>query len=352
MKEPTEIVPSEEIEVYGDALPVVASGDVDIQIATAKRYPRSIDLFLTNSKSLIAEDERVADDCMYAKPQGGKKIIGASIRLAEIAASNYGNLVIGSQEVAIEHNRVIVQGVCWDLEKNVRISKQVSRSIVGNNGRYPQHMIVTTAMAAQSIALRNAIFSIIPKTYINSLLRFAREIVLGDEDTMVKKRTKMFEFLKENEISQQQVFDLLGVHGIKDITGDKYIELRGYLNAVSQGDMTIQELFSPKEEKKKPPTGAGSKRTIRKDKTPANDDELKPTSPETTPEPEITEATQKIATDWIKKIEGCKTIEDTQQVYKEFCKKDEDVVGEALAKTVTNALVRKRSEIDQNAMNL
>lgn len=70
------------------------------------------------------------------------------------------------------------------------------------------------------------------------------------------------------------------------------------------------------------------------------------------PNPEITEATQKLATDWMKKIEGCDSVEETQRVFKEFHEKDEKTVGTILADTVYKAVQQKRYELDQSTMEL
>ena len=62
----------------------LARAEIDVQIATARRYPRSITLASKNIRDLVTLDKDAAAECMYALPRGGKPIQGPSIRLAEI----------------------------------------------------------------------------------------------------------------------------------------------------------------------------------------------------------------------------------------------------------------------------
>src|SRR6185369_14649302 len=66
--------------------------EIDIQIATAKRYPRSITAFKRQCLEMATLDEETAGSMYYVLPRAGKKIEGPSVRLAEIAGSAWGNL--------------------------------------------------------------------------------------------------------------------------------------------------------------------------------------------------------------------------------------------------------------------
>src|SRR4051812_48501652 len=66
--------------------------EVDIQISTAKRYPRSIRNFKQQALEMATFDEETAEGCFYSLPRGGKPIEGPSARLAEIVLSAWGNV--------------------------------------------------------------------------------------------------------------------------------------------------------------------------------------------------------------------------------------------------------------------
>src|SRR5690348_6841125 len=71
---------------YSVALSAVDRASIDMQIATAKQYPRSITAALREATELATLDEETAKTMLYALKRGGKVIPGPSVRLAEILA--------------------------------------------------------------------------------------------------------------------------------------------------------------------------------------------------------------------------------------------------------------------------
>src|SRR3954451_2190446 len=85
----------------GQALDAQTRGEIDIQIATAHRFPRSVKKSLQEALSLATVDEDTAGACGYELParagsDSNEPIKGPSIRLAEIFASCWEYLRIGS----------------------------------------------------------------------------------------------------------------------------------------------------------------------------------------------------------------------------------------------------------------
>src|SRR5580692_8587501 len=141
----------------------IVRAEIDTQIATAKAYPRSVALFKKKALGLATEDQDTAESCFYAVPRGGKKIEGPSIRLAEIVGYSWGNLNYGSRIIADDGKMVTAQGVCHDLESNVRASVEINRRVTNKQGkRYNDDLVILTSNAAAAIALRNAIFKVVP----------------------------------------------------------------------------------------------------------------------------------------------------------------------------------------------
>jgi phosphoribulokinase len=86
--------------VTSDALGALERSQIDMQISTAKKYPRSVKAFMEEAQGMIALNQETAEACNYKlkrKEKGGgiKYIEGPSIRLLEIAASCYTNLRYG-----------------------------------------------------------------------------------------------------------------------------------------------------------------------------------------------------------------------------------------------------------------
>lgn len=228
----------------GGALSAIVGAEVDKQIATARRFPRSIQKAMEEATSLVSMTEDIAAECFYSLKRDDKQIMGPSARLAEIIAHSWGNMRAGARIVSEDSEFVTAQGFAWDLEKNTAIGYEVKRRIANRNGqRYSLDMIGVTSNAACSIALRNAILKIVPKALWSGIYDRAVETVRGDFKTFESRRTKALETLKTFGVDAEQIFEKLGVKGEADITIDHIVELRGYATALKDNETTVEELF-------------------------------------------------------------------------------------------------------------
>lgn len=235
--------------VGSEALMAIERSQIDTQIATAKKYPRSPAAFLKEASGMISLSVEVAEGCNYKLKRKGKDgvviIEGPSVRLLEIAASSYGNLKYGSRTIAIDEDFVTAQGVAFDLEKNVSSSVEVKRSIKSKFGRYSQDMIMVTANAAGAIARRNALNGIIPRVYISLLSEQAKKVALGDIKTLPERRQKAFDyFTKTIGVRLELVLAYLEKKSIDDCTLEDVGELQELKTALKEGATTIEEAFS------------------------------------------------------------------------------------------------------------
>lgn len=241
---------SEEGEVVGgvDAAQALAisSSELNQQIATAKRYPRSIKQFIDTATELATLDEETAEECIYALPRDGRTIEGPSARFAEILAYAWGNCRAGARTIGEDAAFVKSQGTFLDLEKNVGIQFEVSRRITDKRGnRYKPDMIGTTANAAGSIALRNAVLKGIPKAFWKKAYQRARGVVAGDFKTLANRRAEAFKQFAVFGVTPEMIFALLEIKGVEDVTLDHMVTLKGILTAIKEGDTTPEQVFSP-----------------------------------------------------------------------------------------------------------
>lgn len=219
---------------------------IDQQIATAKAYPRSIDTFKQDVLSMATLDQETAESMYFQLPRDGKLIEGPSIRLAEIAGSCWGNVRYGAEVVEIGDDYLVAQGRCHDLQRNVDIALRVRRRIVNRFGkRYNSDMINTTGLAACAIALRNAIFKVVPMAYVKPVLEHAKRVAAGDEKTLGARRDAALLWFKEKGVKPEHVFALLGVKGKDDITLPHIAQLAGVRTAIKDGEATIADFFEP-----------------------------------------------------------------------------------------------------------
>lgn len=256
------------------------------QVATAKLYPRSLDSFRKDSITHVTLTEEIARACIYALPRedresGRTKIIeGPSARFAEVILAAWGNCAAGARIVREDAEFVYAQGVFIDLEKNVRVWREVSRRITGRKGRYSADMIAQTANAAGSIASRNATLAGIPKAFWWEAYERAKQVVAGDAETFDKRRAAAIDAARKMGLSVDRIYNALGVTGVADIGVDEYVVLAGLMSAVREGEANIDAAFPDPVDKAEPdkPAGrgmSGLKERVRK-KVEAEKAEAKP----------------------------------------------------------------------------
>lgn len=224
---------------------LISRSEIEQQIATARRFPRSVKRFRDETLQMVTLSESVAEQCIYALPRDGKTIEGPSARFAEVVASAWGNCRAGARVVDDKGEFVVAQGVFHDLERNVAITYEVQRRIVGKNGkRFSADMIGVTANAACSIALRNAVLKGVPKAFWEDMYAEARKVVMGDAKTLVNRRAAAVQAFQRHGVTETQLCAKLGVAGIEDVGLEHLVVLKGLLTAIKDGDTTAEEAFS------------------------------------------------------------------------------------------------------------
>lgn len=228
----------------------VERANVDSQVATAKQYPRDIKRALNNSIAMATMDVETAQSMSYALPRGGKPITGPSVHLAKLIVSNYGNIRAEAKVVQITDKQIISRGTCWDLENNVATAFEVRRSIIGKGGRrFSDDMITVTGNAANSIAYRNAVFSVIPRVITDKVYNAAQHMITGDlstEEQLLSRRKKCIDFFHdEYGVSEKEVVMLCGKQTVNQIKAEQISMLLGIAQSLKDGDTTIEEVMKP-----------------------------------------------------------------------------------------------------------
>ena len=245
-----------EVIESSESYTAIVRGEIDVQITTAKRYPRSISKFKDTVRQMACLDKETAAACTYALPRGSKTIYGPSVRLAEICVAAWGNLRAAARVIGISESHLTCQAVCHDLESNVAISIEVLRRITKKDGgRYDDDMIVVAGNAGSSIAYRNAIFKCIPKAYWGPIWEETRLVARGNQETLSQFRETTFAQLEaKHKLPVKAILARVGKRAIEDVDLDDLDLLRSLSTSVEEGALTLAAAFSPppKEEDETP----------------------------------------------------------------------------------------------------
>lgn len=235
----------------GMGIQAVARAEIDAQVATAREYPRDVSRAIKQAMGLATMDRETAARMFYAMkdgqpvkgmPKGAE--LGPSVRLTEVFMSSYGNLQCGSRIVEIGDEHVVVAGFAHDLENNTRVVCEETASILTREGRrYGERMVIRTAQAAMAKARRNAILQVIPRVFIERVMKSAIGVAAGlDKPKTERWRDLVLRFASRN-IADKQMLALIERTGIADMNDDDFAYLESCLAQIIDGDTTIDALL-------------------------------------------------------------------------------------------------------------
>jgi len=250
--------------VNPDAFAIMERVAIDSQIATAKRYPRSLSLFLERAQMMACIDEETAKSCFYRRPVGkeGSKTVyaeGESIRLAEIVAASYDNLAIRAMIVEITPRYVKAVAMARDLERNYMAAAECVESTVDRNGKpYSERQRMLIAKVAQSKAYRDAIFRVVPKALCKPATIAAQEVALGKGLTLEQRRERVLQWINSLNISPERIWKALGIAGPEEMGTSEMLTLTGIRSAIKDGDTNVDEAFPAEQGEQGKPTAGNA----------------------------------------------------------------------------------------------
>ena len=254
-------------ELLINDMQIMAKAELDVQIATAKAYPRDIKTFMARATELACMDEQTAQSCFYVLPRKDKdgtrkEIKGASIRLAEIVANCYGNLHAATKIIGNDGNHITASAVAWNLQDNVKIEVQNKVSIrfgeKNGTGGYTANADMQTMLsnAASAKALRNAIFKVVPKALVDRVLEQAMTFSVGDAKTVNSKVHEVFDKLVKMGLDKQQILDYYERKSLAEITVEDLRSLVGIGTAIKEKMIKIEDVFCVEKDEANPMTAA------------------------------------------------------------------------------------------------
>jgi hypothetical protein len=262
-----------QVESSQGNLATIIGTEIDVQIRTAKAFPRSLAKFKAQALALATINQEVAESCEYSLPRGRDEIKGPSVRLAEIVVMSYQNIRAGARVVANTGRSITAQGICFDLENNVAITIEVTRSIMQNEYKYDRELKkrvrtgklvpmsedlqTLVANAACKIAFRNAVFTVVPRPAWDEVYQETKLVALGSETTLVDRRNKAIDFFVKRGVKEEQIYRKLEVAGREDVTLEKLATLSRFKTSLKQEGHNLESLFAVEE----PPADPGATAT-------------------------------------------------------------------------------------------
>jgi hypothetical protein len=259
---PAPIAPS---NVTAIAAAEAAKAMVQGRILMALQRPRDLD----QARLRILADckrYRFAEQARYAKPMGGGKVRGWSIRFAEAAVRHLGNIDVQANTIAEDDDKMLLRFQALDLETNssfggeMVITKTVERSRlrpgeVAIRTRTNSKGKATYIVPANEDDLQTKIGNHISKGIRTYALRHVPADILedaldqcdhtlrqGDADPKAAVK-RIVDSYAQLGIGPEDVKKLAGVKELDLITPPKLEHLREVYVALREGDVDFDDLF-------------------------------------------------------------------------------------------------------------
>jgi len=234
-----------------EMLSALNRSEVDIQVSTAKQYPRVLSKVLNQIETYATMDEETAEDCFYALRRKGKPgeedtiIEGISVRLAEIIAGAWGNMRVQTSIIGNDGKTITARGMCHDLESNLAVSVEVKRRITDRFGKtFSEDMIVVTGNAASAIAFRNAIGKVVPKAVLKNVIDKVKDVAMGQSIDLETARQKLVAYYQKIGVPVDQLLSYFSINSLEEMDKEKCFQLKGLANAIKEGTTTVKESFA------------------------------------------------------------------------------------------------------------
>lgn len=270
-------------ETHTSALAAAAKATVEAKYTMAIMRPRSVDNARVKTLQACSRP-KFAEAAKWSKPQGGKRIEGPSIRLAEELARNFGNIDITSSTLVDDPVKRIIQVEAKDLESNltvghpITIAKTVERRDHGgrlvlgerlNSGGEKVYIVEATEdellnkiNAQTSKAIRVLVLRLIPGDIVEEALaacaKTIKDRVTADPGAAKKALVDAFAAVG---IMPKELEAYLG-HDLAQLQPAEVEDLRGIYAAVRDGEAKWSDFVNQRgTESESQTTEAGPKKS-------------------------------------------------------------------------------------------
>lgn len=209
------------------------------QLTLAKRFPR--DLNVAHAELMLAcKSKAFAETAFYSKPQGGSRVEGPSIRMAEEIARVYGNIQYGNRELSRDDAKSEVEIFFWDMEKNNYVKRQKTVLHVVDTREGPRKMRDQTQIDQKinnvaSKEVRGLILAGVAKWLVADAIAECKKTLAGNNDEPLEVRVrKMTQAFAKFGVTPQHLEKYLG-HSLDQVLLDELVDLQGTFNLLRDG---------------------------------------------------------------------------------------------------------------------
>lgn len=223
-----------------------AMHEVQAAYVIAKKFPRNESESFSKIMN-ACKRPFLAEQAMYVYPKGGKSVSGASIRLAEVILSYWGNCESGVREISQSNGVSICEAYAIDLETNTRDIKifHVPHHIHTKNGMKkitdPREIYELIAnMGARR--KRACILSVLPGDIVEAALEECKKTMMSGKEPIADRVRKLVLAFDELGVKVEHLEKRLG-HNLDSTVEQELVTLRGIYKSIKDGLASRESFF-------------------------------------------------------------------------------------------------------------
>ena len=257
-----EVVTSTAAPFKDDMLDIIRSGlavvriENDTQQQIAVQRPRTLDVVMKRVMAEVKMSPDYAKKLFYSIPykdgQGGSvNVEGLGHEAAMLMLRNWGNAAVASRISGQNENEVYVEGKFLDYETNTSIlrsyivPRKAWRKSMGTEVALGVQQMTASIQSGMSKAARNAVLAGIPTPMKLEVFKLARAIaVKGTEGkTLAEKWDSLVARFSQWKITEKRIIEHFKLGKGAKITEELLGNMFGLLNALSDGEVSAEEVF-------------------------------------------------------------------------------------------------------------
>lgn len=242
------IVEQKESNVLGKSQEAKAIQEIQAALTIAQACPRNPGKAY---QKIMESCERpfLAEQAVYAFPRGTQVVTGASIRLAEVLAQNWGNIETGVRELSQSNGVSEVEAYAWDYESNYRVNKifhvKHERSTKQGVKRLTDPRDIYEMVANQGARrVRACILAVIPGDLVEAAVKKCEKTLAGgSKEPLAERVRKLIDAFSEMGVKVEHIEDRLG-HKLEAISEAELVNMRAIFKSLRDGMANREDFFN------------------------------------------------------------------------------------------------------------
>jgi hypothetical protein len=230
-----------------------AVAEVQAAMMIAKMNPRDQRMAMDRILNACTR-QSLAESAVYQFARGGANVSGASIRLAEAIAQQWGNIQFGIRELEQRTGESTVQAFAWDVETNTRreVTFHVSHELHTRKGvkKLTDPRDIYEMVANQGARrLRGCILAIIPSDVTEAAVAQCERTLVTTADVTPEAIKRLVEAFEAFGVSKEQI-ELRIQRRLDAVQPAQVANLRKIYASIRDGMSTADEWFEITAEKR------------------------------------------------------------------------------------------------------